>query len=265
MTGSRLPKQRRREPRRRVRRRQLTRNWWIVGLVVVVAIGAAGLIIALTQATKGGEKETSTVPTIPPSERVCVSGVVPVDGRVCGQENAPVKMVEYSDYRCSYCGWFARETEPEVQREYVATGKVQIEFRNMAIEGEASELAAEAAECAAEQGKFWAYHDMLFENQQSFDAGVLKGFAEALGLDLEAFEECLDSDRYADLIVEQRNQAVADGATGTPSFLINGELVRGYHSFDEFRPIIDNALREAGVEVTPEAREPTPPTAEEGS
>lgn len=264
MTGSRLPKQRRREPRRRAAGRQLTRNWWIVGLVVVVAIGAAGVIIALTQATKGSEEETSTVPTVAPSERVCASGAVPVDGRVCGQEDAPVKMVEYSDYRCSWCGRFARETEPEIQREYVATGKVQMEFRNMAIEGEASELAAEAAECAAEQGKFWAYHDVLYENQQSFNAKVLKGFAEVLGLDLEAFDECLDSDRYADLIVEQRNQGVEEGVTGTPNFLINGELVRGALPFEEFRPIIENALREAGVEVTPEASEPTPSGQEEG-
>ncbi|MGB6837705.1 MAG: DsbA family protein [Dehalococcoidia bacterium] len=267
MASSRLPKRRRGKPTPRAAARRFTRSPWMVVVIAGVCLAAVAVIIAFSLRIGGDEGDVvvdQSVPTVEPSH-VCASGAVPVDGNTCGDEDAPVKIIEYSNYQCSYCGRFARETKPEIEREYVATGKVQLEFRNVAAEGQASGLAAEAAECANEQGRFWAYHDMLYENQQNLSEGALKGFAGELGLDREAFDECLDSHKYTDLIRQQREEAAEAGVEGTPSFLVNGELVRGYLSFEDFRPIIERALakaQEEEAEATPEASEPTPSTEE---
>jgi protein-disulfide isomerase len=255
MASSRLPKRRRREPTRRAVTRRVTRGPWVVGIIIVVALVAVGAVIAVSQMTQGSDDAEAEAEV----ERL---GDIPSEGRILGEASAPVKMIELSDYRCPWCGRFARETEPEIQREYIATGKVQLEFRNMVVEGEASALAAEAAECANEQGQYWDYHYMLYDNQQTFDAGVLKGFAEELGLDQEAFGECLDSHRHRQLVIDETMAGREAGVTGTPSFFVNGELVVGYRSFEDFRPLIEDALREAGVEVTPQVSEPTPSTPE---
>lgn len=234
----------------------------MVAVIAGVSLIVVGVVIAFSLRVGGDEDEVvvdENVPTVEPSH-VCASGAVPVDGNTCGDENAPVKMIEYSNYECPWCGRFARETAREIEREYVASGKVQLEFRNLAAEGQASGLAAEAAECANEQGRFWAYHDMLYDNQQDFTVEVLKEFAGELGLDQQAFDECLDSHKYVELIRQQREEAVNAGVTGTPSFVVNGTLVPGYLPFEQFQPIIEQALREA--EATPEASE-APPSTEE--
>jgi protein-disulfide isomerase len=233
----------------------------MVVVIAGVSLAAVAVLIAFSLRIGRDESEVvvdETVPTVEPSAHVCASGSVPVDGRICGQDSAPVKMIEYSDYQCPWCGRFARETELEIEREYVASGEVQLEFRNLVIEGQASVLAAEAAECASEQGGFWAYHDMLYENQQDFSAEILVGFAQELGLDQEAFAECLDSHKYTDLLAQQREEATEAGVTGTPGFLVNGELVRGYLPFEQFQPIIEQALQEAGVSGPTPSTQDTP-------
>jgi protein-disulfide isomerase len=253
MASSRLPKRRHREPKRRAATRRFIGGPWMVGIIIVVALVVVTVVIAASQMTQGGDEAD-----------IADIGDIPVEGRLLGDPSAPVKMIELSDYRCPWCGRFARETEAEVRQEYIATGLVQLEFRNMVIEGEPSALAAEAAECANEQGRFWDYHDILFENQQAFDAEVLKGFAADLELDQEAFDECLDSHRHRQLVIAETQEGADAGVQGTPSFFVNGEYVRGYRTFADFRPLIEDALREAGVEVTPQVSEPTPSTPETG-
>jgi protein-disulfide isomerase len=181
---------------------------------------------------------------------------MPADGRFCGQDSAPVKIVELSDYQCPFCKRFVDLTEPQVESEYIQKGLVQLEFRNFAItagnappdENEAT-LAAEAAECANDQSRYWEYHYKLYaeqagENRGAFLPDRLKQFASDLGLHGEEFDACLDSHKHIDLIVEERNQASEAGARGTPSFLIDGELVVGHMTFDEFSQHIEEALAE---------------------
>jgi protein-disulfide isomerase len=110
-------------------------------------------------------------------------------------------------------------------------------------------LAAEAAECANDQGRFWEYHYKLYaeqygENRGAFLPERLKQFATDLGLGRGEFDACLDSHKHIGLVADLRDQAAAAGARGTPSFLINGELVVGYQSFEEFRQHIEEALAE---------------------
>jgi len=257
-------------------------------MVVVIAgvcLVAVGVVIAFSLRLGGGEDNVvadQNVPTVEPSARMCVSGGVAVDGTSCGAEDAPVTILEFSDYQCPWCKYFVDTTEVEIEAQYIEKGLVRLEFHNFAITGgdsgpddNESTLAAEAAECANDQGRYWEYHYKLYaeqsgENRGAFRPEHLKEFASDLGLDREAFDECLDSHKHIDLIEQQREEALEAGFEGTPNFVVNGTVVRGYSSFEDFQPIIEQALREAQVtpeaeatpEGTPETSEATPSTQE---
>ncbi len=170
-------------------------------------------------------------------------------GPVKGRADAPVTIVEFSDFRCSYCRKFWKETLPRIELEYVRTGKVRFVYRHLAALGPPSMRAAEAAECAAEQGRFWAYHDLLFERAPSvtFTDDGLKEYAKELGLDPARFGTCLASGRHSDRIVQESAAARYLGASGTPTFLVNGQLLIGAHPFETFKRVLDAALSRAGI------------------
>jgi protein-disulfide isomerase len=204
----------------------------------------------------GGGEGGGAIQTPGAAQHLCASGSAPVNGRLCGQDSAPVKIVELSDYQCPYCKRFVDGTELGVETEYIQEGLVQLEFHYFAITGgnappdeNEATLAAEAAECANDQGRFWEYHYKLYaeqrgENRGAFAPERLKQFATDLGLDRGEFDACLDSHKHIGLVEELRDQAAAAGARGTPSFLINGELVVGYQPFEGFRQYIEEALAE---------------------
>jgi protein-disulfide isomerase len=247
------PRSSRRREAARVQPRRLPASWALV--VVALALVGGGALVGISMATRSSDEESPGVsPTEVATQHLCASGSVPAEGRFCGQGSAPVKVVELSDYQCPFCKRFVDLTEPQVESEYIQKGLVQLEFHNFAItagnappdQNEAT-LAAEAAECANDQGRFWKYHYKLYaeqagENQGAFLPERLKQFATDLGLDREEFDACLDSHRHIDLITEERNQASEAGVRGTPSFLINGELVVGFMSFEEFSQHVEAAL-----------------------
>ncbi len=149
-----------------------------------------------------------------------------------GDPNAPVTVYEYADYQCPACGYFARQYKPQIENDYVKTGKVRLVFKNFVVVGPESFWAAEAAYCAAEQGGFWAYHDKLFANQRGENRGAfsktnLVRFARELGLKEQDFKECLDSERYKQKVQDDIREGEAQGIDATPSFIVNGQLVRG--------------------------------------
>ena len=159
-----------------------------------------------------------------------------------GPEDAPVTIVEFTDYECPFCGRHFRDTPPELLSEY--EGGVQYVVVNFPISSihPFARQAAEAAECAHDQGEFWAYHDLLFQNQAALDVGSLKTYAQRLGLEAELFNTCLDSGAKADLVLADVEDGVSYGVTGTPSFFINGQLLVGAYPFDQFQILIDDAL-----------------------
>ena len=168
-----------------------------------------------------------------------------------GDPNAPVTIVEFSDFQCPFCGRFAMETGRRIDEVYVRSGLVRFGYQHFAFLGPESQWAAEASECAAEQNAFWAYHDLLFErqageNQGAFSKENLKALAAELELDTAAFNDCLDSGRYASLIAEDRAWVQSLGVQSTPSFLINGQPLVGAQPFDAFQRIIEEALDGAG-------------------
>ena len=153
-----------------------------------------------------------------------------VDNNTTGDPNAPVKVVEYSDFQCPYCGEFFKTIEPDLIKEYINTGKVYFTYNSFAFLGEESHSASEAGECAKEQGKFWPYHDILFENQAGENSGAftrdkLKMFARELKLDEGLFGACIDSGKYTQIVTDMRDATNDIGINSTPSFLVNGQPV----------------------------------------
>jgi len=164
-----------------------------------------------------------------------------------GDASAPVTIVEFSDFQCPFCGRFTRETAPLIEETYIQTGKVRFGYVHFAFLGPESLWAAQAAECAADQNSFWAYHDLLFqrqagENQGAFSKENLKAFAEELGLDTAAFNECLDSGKHAEVVATDASLARSLGISGTPTFWINGQMLVGALPFDALAGAINNAL-----------------------
>jgi len=170
------------------------------------------------------------------------------DGNKMGDPDAPVTMIVYSDFQCVYCMTYWEETEPLIIENYVETGEVYYEYRSFGdFLGPQSATAAEAAYCAGEQDMFWPYHDILFlnwtgEGSGDFSQGRLLGYADALGLDVKSFDDCLESGKYQYQLEEDVTNARADDIRATPSFLINGELVEGALPYSVFEDEIESAL-----------------------
>jgi protein-disulfide isomerase len=169
-----------------------------------------------------------------------------------GAPNAPVKVIEYSDYLCGHCRNFALEKDPLITEEYVDAGKVQYVYQYYAL-GNAQVLLGEAAHCAADQDRFWEYHKIMFENQGQFGSVEtiedlqlkLTEFAELAELDVADFEECWISHQHQQTIIDSVLAARDKGVGGTPTISVQGELIVGNQPYDVFKEAIENALAEA--------------------
>ena len=135
-----------------------------------------------------------------------------------GSEDTEFVLVEFSDYQCPFCGRQARDTLPALDRDYIATGKVRYAFKNLPLESIHPQAfkAAEAAECARPQGKYWEMHDRLFANEQALMPADLTGYAEALGLDMVKFQQCQDGE-VAARVREDLTHAAEAGVSATPT------------------------------------------------
>jgi protein-disulfide isomerase len=165
---------------------------------------------------------------------------VEAKGPARGPNNAPITLVEFSDFQCPFCGR-AHDTVEQVMQSYA--GKVRLVFRHFPLEfHKNAEKAAEASMCANEQGKFWEYHDVLFKNQQTLEVDQLKTHATEVGLDGNTFAACLDSGKYKKTVEEDTAAGQKVGVSGTPAFFINGVMLSGAQPFDEFKKVIDQEL-----------------------
>jgi protein-disulfide isomerase len=174
-----------------------------------------------------------------------------------GNPNAPIKIVEFSDYHCGHCGAFALETEPILVKEYIETDKVYFIYRTAGgmIGGPESALAAEASYCAGEQNMFWEMHDIIFANQTlPFSSVNLQSWAKKINLNLDAYDACMTEGIYAERAIKDEEDAKSAGVSGTPSFIISyvsdGELIEqmlpGNYPIEAFRQVIDEGLEAAG-------------------
>ncbi len=162
-----------------------------------------------------------------------------------GNKDAPITIVEFSDFQCPYC---SRVNDALTQVKEAYGDKISLTFRDfpLPMHPEAPK-AGEASHCADEQGKFWEYHDKLFENQRALKDEDLKSYAGTLGLDAAAFATCLDSGKYAEDIEKDKADGEMAGVSGTPAFFINGVFLNGARPFEQFKEVIDAELKAKGL------------------
>ncbi len=241
----------RKQLREKRMRQQKMQRIYVIGAIVVGAVLVAFAFI---------------YPNIRPIGEILPppSGEYPMaNGNGLGDPNAPVKIVEFSDFQCPFCARFWEQTEPRIIADYVATGKVYFEYRSMGnfvsdninrsvgTNNTESQDAIHAAYCAGDQNRFWEYHSILFanhtgENVGDYSSRRLTAYAETLGLDMAAFNSCMDSNKYLDRVTQDGVDGRAAGITGTPSFLINGKLVVGAQPYEVFQQEIEAALAAVG-------------------
>ena len=168
-----------------------------------------------------------------------------------GNADAPVTVVEFTDYQCPYCRRFQAESWPALERNYVDTGKVRFIVRDLPLKIHSSARpAAEAAHCAGEQGQFWPMHSALLARDMSLDPAAILARAGSLGLDMPRFRDCLTSNKYETAIVRNIAQAEVLGVRGTPTFIIgraaHGELagirIAGALPYGDFAAYLDRLL-----------------------
>ncbi len=200
-------------------------------------------------------KETGTLPdtvvTVTPSPTPDLD-FEPETVTTLGDPNAPVTIVEFSDYQCPYCLRNFQQTFPKIKENYIDTGKVKYVFKDFPLSFHKQAMPASmAAECAGEQGKYWEMHDKLFSERDRWNENpdvnnVMKDFAKELGLDTKQFNECFDSEKYKDEILADQQEGIAAGVKGTPAFFINGQFLSGAQPYEVFKQVIDQALKNAG-------------------
>ena len=172
-----------------------------------------------------------------------VAGVRPV----LGDATASVVIVEYGDFQCPSCGAFARSVEPQLRAAYIDSGLARLEWHDFAWIGPESREAANAARCAGDQGRFWEFHDRLYqsqagENQGAFSRDRLKAMGAGLGLEPDVFGACVDSGRYAGAVQADFQAVRSLGLNGTPTFFIGSQRIVGAQPFEVFAQVLDAQL-----------------------
>ncbi len=177
-----------------------------------------------------------------------IKNIKPNEPRI-GNKDAKVVMVAFEDFQCPFCKKFHDETFERIKKDYVDTGKVLFIHADLSFLGPESIDSSEAAACANEQGMFWEYRDILYKRQVpehnagKFSEENLKGMAKELKLDLSKFNDCFDSGKYSKEITSAREFAESYGINSTPTFIINGQIIKGARQYFDFSTAINNALK----------------------
>ncbi|MBX3071497.1 MAG: DsbA family protein [Thermomicrobiales bacterium] len=207
---------------------------------VLAAVAALALgVLIYTQTGDDGSK-------FPPPVTASAGITAEINGRVAGNPEATVQVVEWGDYQCPACTQFEQQVVPVLVEEYVNTGKITFEFRDFAFLGPESTRAAEAAACAQDQDKFWDFHSTIYANHNGENQGALSddrliAMAEKLELDMDLFTPCFEDGAHADAVADSYEEGSALGVNSTPTLMINGELYR-YSGLDDLRAVLDAAL-----------------------
>ncbi len=218
--------------RQRSRRRSgFSRYGLLIGVAALALVVVAGLVL-LDRGSGGSD-------AAPEDETILDKSL--------GAPDAPVQVIEYADFQCPYCKQWAEGPQDLLKTEYVDTGKVRLVYRHYPFIGDESLWAAEAAECAEEQDRFWDYHAKLFaeqggENTFAFSQDNLKQFALELGLDTAQFNDCLDEEKYRDTVLAERNEARRRQIPGTPALLVDGQLIPNGGDYQVLKAAIEAAL-----------------------
>ncbi|MFC7896627.1 DsbA family protein [Streptomyces sp. NPDC057381] len=248
--ASRLPGKSRPAPRRRLR-------VVLAALVLVAAVTVAAVSLggggesADRPATASSSGHASAAPPADPA-LLALARRDADDPYALGEPDAPVVLIEYSDFQCPYCGRFARETKPELLRDYVDKGVLRIEWRHFPIFGAESEQAARASWAAGRQGRFWEFHDTAYgepreRNKGDFAEKELVAMAEEAGVeDLDRFRADMASAGADEAVNRDVEEGYALGVSSTPAFLVNGRPILGAQPTDVFAEAVEAAEAAAG-------------------
>lgn len=236
-----------------------TSNPWFA-----VSMGLLGLIVGygLAGMVGGGLNLPSLTPSAPTAAESPIPPPPPTndtpatvdDDPVLGQADATVTLIEFTDYQCPFCSRHFSQTHGQIVKDYVDTGKIKLVIRDFPLGfHENAQKAAEATECADDQGKFWAMHDLLFEKQGEWSnapsgADTFKKFAVDLKLNSAKFNACLDGGTHAEEVKKDMADGSASGIDGTPGFWILGpngknQKISGAYPYDTFKAAFDSMLQ----------------------
>ncbi|MEK9164866.1 MAG: alpha/beta fold hydrolase [Chloroflexota bacterium] len=235
----RTPVSKRQQLRERRQRQTQRQRLIAIGGIVVVALAVVGWLIYQNFRPVGSYVSVTSTP--PPNS----------DGSAIGSPDAKVVVTAYEDFQCPNCGNFTRQVEGRLFEEYVYTGKIRYDYAHFIVidrGGSESRHAAEASECAAAQGWFWPYHEMLFANQTAENVGDfadkrLKAFAGALALDQQQFDSCLDAGKFSNVVTGDVANGRSLGVSGTPTLIIPGAApIVGTQDYTVYQQAIEAAL-----------------------
>ncbi len=204
------------------------------------------LVVGAFIITREGEEDEESLPSVAEIRADIVdrdwSGA---DRNAVGDPDAPVTIVEYSDYACPFCTRYWETTLPQIKETFIDEGIVRYIYRDFAVVG--GHWAAEAAWCADEQGAFWDYHDLLFsrhteDRQRWNNVEIHRIYANALELDAEELASCFEERRFEERVSEMTQEATEQGGRGTPFFLVNDRGLSGAHPFETFEEVIHDEL-----------------------
>jgi protein-disulfide isomerase len=230
----------------------------VMYFALLVAVFLIGYLVARVQLIESGTTTAPDTTAAAPNQPAQPGAPDPKDvlkkltnGHfpVRGNSDAKVKIVEFADFRCPYCESFFTNTESQLMKDYVDTGKASFAFRQYEFLGDASVFAGNAAECANEQGKFWEMHDWLYQKQppetdtSMYNVDDMTNAAQSLGMNADQFRNCLSAKKYDKNVSQDMTDGQAVGVSGTPTFYINGVQLVGAQPYSAFQSAIETALK----------------------
>jgi protein-disulfide isomerase len=222
----------------------ITKNpWFFVSIIAVILVIVLLYIVLKPESSFiksfDNQDQTNEIP-----QQNQLRQVSEDNDAVLGDENAPITIVEFSDFQCPYCSKFYYNTLPKLKKEYIDPGKAKLVYRDFPLTRihAMAVSASEAAECVREQGgdsSYFNFHDKIFENQQSLSRDNLIKWAEDLGYDIE---NCLTTSKYRNEVLKDLKDGIDKGVQGTPTFFINGKKLVGAQPFSAFKQVIEQEL-----------------------
>jgi protein-disulfide isomerase len=211
----------------------VNRFYLILGAVAVIGVG----VLVYLSLGRGAV-------SIPANVTVTEADTAGFRGYILGSADAPVEITEYADYQCPACADFATVQFPDVKTRLIQTGRLRWRYRDFPLDFPYSRLAMHAAACADDQGRFLEFHERIYAGHPVWNRGgaerVFRGYAQALGLDVGAYDDCMQSARHAGRIQASLQEGVRLGVNSTPTFLVGGRLYPGRLTYDQIRRMVDS-------------------------
>ena len=234
---------------------KLTIHWPSLGIGAIIAIACIffGMMMANMVDTESTQiLDEITINEIGSIKKPTFSSFTDNSSPILGDRNAPLTLIEFGDYQCTFCNKFFHETIESILTNYVETGKVKILFKDFIVVGQDSMHAANAAHCANDQQMFWQYHSILYNNWAGEGTGwvsseQLNKFANTLELDMDKFSNCISELKWKKLVNASHDDGIALGVTATPTFFVidqnkNVMKITGAQQYDVFKEVFDSSL-----------------------